>query len=144
MWGELRGYATRESTEDRSLRARPGLERAHFPVATALLAGLAAEPGLLVAMDIAREEVAALAIVDGIGRRDSGHGAPGTGRRVLPWHARIRLAATEDFVDCGTGKRKIRLRRQFGCRHRVTCLLDGASCLALTSCRENRIDFTYQ
>src|SRR6478735_3239819 len=92
----------------------------NLPTAMAALATGALEPAFGIAVDIAREEIAALAaILGGIGLRDRRHRAARPGLRVLPVLAGILVTFAQHVGGGVAGKGEIGLGRR--CRLRGPC-----------------------
>src|SRR6185295_18182731 len=92
----------------------------NLPTATAALAAGALEPAFGAAIDVARQEVPALAAVLGsVGLRDRRHRATRTGFRILPVLAGILVALAQHVGGGVTGEGKIGVgRRGVLCRPR--------------------------
>src|SRR5689334_3731187 len=85
----------------------------NLPTATAALAAGALEPALGAAVDVARQEIAALAaVLGGIGLRDRRHRAAGAGLRILPVLAGILVALAQHVGGGVAGEGEIGLRRR--------------------------------
>src|SRR3954454_18182846 len=92
----------------------------NLPTAMAALTTGALEPAFGTAIDIAGEEIAALAaILGGIGLRDRRHRAARPGLRVLPVLAGILVALAQHVGGRVAGKGEIGLGRR--CRHPRPC-----------------------
>src|SRR5689334_18829115 len=84
----------------------------NLPTTTAALATRALQPGFGGAVDIARQEIAALAaILGGVGLRDRRHRTACTGFRILPMLAGVLVADAEHVGGGVAGKGKIGLGR---------------------------------
>src|SRR6266700_1949127 len=82
------------------------------PTATAALAAGALSTAFGVPVDVARQEIAALAAVLGrVGLRDRRHRAAGPGLRILPVLARILVALAQDVGGGVAGEGEIGLGR---------------------------------
>src|SRR6478735_4623235 len=87
----------------------------NLPTATAALAARALEPAFGAAIDVARQEVAALAaVLSGIGLRDRRDRTARPGFRILPMLAGILIVLAEDVGGGVAGEGEIGLGR---CRH---------------------------
>src|SRR3954452_17776947 len=89
----------------------------NLPTATAALAAGALEPAFGAAVDVARQEVAALAaVLGGIGLRDRRDRTARPGFRILPMLAGILVVLAEDVGGSVAGEGEIGLGRRLG-RH---------------------------
>src|SRR3954468_21191952 len=90
----------------------------NLPTATAALAARTLEPAFGAAVDVARQEVAALAAVfSGIGLRDRRDRPARPGFRILPMLAGILVVLAEDVGGSVAGEGEIGVGRRLG-RHR--------------------------
>src|SRR5579872_5866677 len=80
-----------------ALPTLPGFQAADLPLAAVEPAGIALQPGLILALDVADEEFTARVAVLRIGRRQWRHRTARAGRRILPVLADI-LAALGQHV----------------------------------------------
>src|SRR4051795_11310545 len=84
----------------------------NLPTATAALAARALEPAFGAAVDVARQEVAALAaVLGGIGLRDRSDRTARPGFRILPMLAGILVVLAEDVGGRVAGEGEIGLGR---------------------------------
>src|SRR5262245_413400 len=93
----------------------------NLPAAMAGLAAGTLEPAFSPAVDVAREEIPALAAVLGsIGLRNRGHRAARPGLRILPMLAGILVTLAQDIGGGVAGKGKVAVgRRRFPLRDRA-------------------------
>src|SRR3954449_1770628 len=89
----------------------------NLPTATAALAAGALEPAFGAAVDVTRQEVAALAaVLGGIGLRDRRDRTARPGFRILPMLAGILVVLAEDVGGSVAGEGEIGVGRRLG-RH---------------------------